>query len=269
MNGPQVVPELLLSTPSPDWDQSTPEWFTMPCPKIHDGIASDEHPNNYPRTTPPKALEPLTVGAMAGELHQRLESLQLSQQQLQDGPASNGWSECDVADAGKCKIDPESSLPGITSPVTLRMPSYAPPPQPVAERPSRIAKGHRKAAPRPQPSGAPPLSSKGKSVGDIQPVIIVSLGSIGHPLNCGKACKYARRKDGCTRGAVCSDCHICNWQRKPRHEEGVGQRSERSLGSRYHPNGDGQPCNDSSCNVYPPPMPMAAQQSDAGSGEEQ
>ena len=40
-----------------------------------------------------------------------------------------------------------------------------------------------------------------------------SVGSMGHPERCGKACKYARRKTGCHLGASCPDCHACQWRR--------------------------------------------------------
>jgi len=42
---------------------------------------------------------------------------------------------------------------------------------------------------------------------------VVSIGTRGHPLNCGEACKYARRKGGCRDGASCTNCHACLWQR--------------------------------------------------------
>lgn len=42
----------------------------------------------------------------------------------------------------------------------------------------------------------------------------LSVGSLGHPASCGKACRYVRRKTGCRFGAECTDCHLCIWQRK-------------------------------------------------------
>jgi hypothetical protein len=40
----------------------------------------------------------------------------------------------------------------------------------------------------------------------------LSDGSIGHPLACNGACKYAGRK-GCKFGASCERCHLCFWTR--------------------------------------------------------
>lgn len=40
-----------------------------------------------------------------------------------------------------------------------------------------------------------------------------SLGSVGHPYNCGSACRYVWRKVGCRMGADCPDCHLCPWRR--------------------------------------------------------
>eukprot|EP00931_Biecheleriopsis_adriatica_P107095 TRINITY_DN8142_c0_g1_i1.p1 TRINITY_DN8142_c0_g1~~TRINITY_DN8142_c0_g1_i1.p1 ORF type:complete len:463 (+),score=81.35 TRINITY_DN8142_c0_g1_i1:87-1475(+) len=41
----------------------------------------------------------------------------------------------------------------------------------------------------------------------------LSLGTIGHPYNCGKPCKYVRRKGGCMHGSKCVKCHQCQWRR--------------------------------------------------------
>jgi|Transcript_65865 hypothetical protein len=40
-----------------------------------------------------------------------------------------------------------------------------------------------------------------------------SIGSVGHPQNCGPACRYVWRKGGCTNGKDCYCCHLCNWSR--------------------------------------------------------
>lgn len=42
---------------------------------------------------------------------------------------------------------------------------------------------------------------------------VESCGSIGHPVSCGNACKYVRRKGGCRDGKNCLQCHKCVWQR--------------------------------------------------------
>ncbi|CAD7953246.1 unnamed protein product [Amoebophrya sp. A120] len=45
------------------------------------------------------------------------------------------------------------------------------------------------------------------------PPIETSVGSVGHPLTCGEACKYARKPKGCKDGAHCKRCHHCVWSR--------------------------------------------------------
>lgn len=41
----------------------------------------------------------------------------------------------------------------------------------------------------------------------------MSKGSVGHPVRCGPACKYVKRKGGCQDGANCSNCHQCFWSK--------------------------------------------------------
>lgn len=38
---------------------------------------------------------------------------------------------------------------------------------------------------------------------------VTSIGSVGHPYACGKACKHSWQKTGCQDGANCLDCHHC------------------------------------------------------------
>jgi len=38
-----------------------------------------------------------------------------------------------------------------------------------------------------------------------------SVGTLGHPLACAEACKYANKKRGCKDGAACVRCHVCKW----------------------------------------------------------
>jgi len=40
-----------------------------------------------------------------------------------------------------------------------------------------------------------------------------SIGSMGHPYNCGPACKYAMKAKGCKDGSMCDHCHLCRWVR--------------------------------------------------------
>mmetsp|Transcript_29837 Transcript_29837/g.54656 ORF Transcript_29837/g.54656 Transcript_29837/m.54656 type:complete len:328 (+) Transcript_29837:84-1067(+) len=45
---------------------------------------------------------------------------------------------------------------------------------------------------------------------------IESLGTRGHPRDCGPACKYVMNKSGCLNGAKCLRCHKCDWRQAPR-----------------------------------------------------
>jgi len=40
---------------------------------------------------------------------------------------------------------------------------------------------------------------------------VPSLGTINHPHNCGRPCKYMRKKQGCKDGKTCAYCHLCVW----------------------------------------------------------
>lgn len=40
-----------------------------------------------------------------------------------------------------------------------------------------------------------------------------SVGSLGHPFTCERACKFHRRTRGCKGGSACQRCHRCFWSR--------------------------------------------------------
>jgi len=40
----------------------------------------------------------------------------------------------------------------------------------------------------------------------------ISLGSVGHPNNCAKPCKYTKKQRGCKDGDQCTHCHLCVWR---------------------------------------------------------
>lgn len=74
--------------------------------------------------------------------------------------------------------------------------------------------------------------------------VVTSIGSLGHPKNCGAACRYARRKGGCRNGASCLDCHQCQWRRdhKEATEDAQSAINDLSIGTKGHPNACGQAC---------------------------
>jgi hypothetical protein len=56
---------------------------------------------------------------------------------------------------------------------------------------------------------------------------IVSEGSLGHPYQCGPACKYFAKKRGCKDGTACSHCHLCVYS-KNRQGQKFSSRAYRS-----------------------------------------
>lgn len=50
--------------------------------------------------------------------------------------------------------------------------------------------------------------------------LILSKGSLGHPSNCGRPCKYVRKSRGCKDGTECSYCHICVWHSRRHGKSG-------------------------------------------------
>jgi len=60
------------------------------------------------------------------------------------------------------------------------------------------------------------------------PVANWSLGSVGHPLTCARACKYRNRKGGCRDGRHCLSCHLCQWSRYASSKQEQPQQGEQS-----------------------------------------
>jgi hypothetical protein len=54
---------------------------------------------------------------------------------------------------------------------------------------------------------------------ELNQVLNLSVGTVGHPNTCGKACRYVWRKGGCRDGEKCTDCHACRWQRNPQEKQ--------------------------------------------------
>merc|ERR1711862_560148 len=57
-----------------------------------------------------------------------------------------------------------------------------------------------------------------------------SIGTVGHPVSCGEACKYVRRRGGCRDGANCPKCHKCVWQREKPAEKVKKVATESPMG---------------------------------------
>lgn len=49
--------------------------------------------------------------------------------------------------------------------------------------------------------------------------VLISKGTIGHPISCrGLGCKFAAKDRGCKEGGDCLRCHLCVWKRAPEKE---------------------------------------------------
>mmetsp|Transcript_48116 Transcript_48116/g.88136 ORF Transcript_48116/g.88136 Transcript_48116/m.88136 type:complete len:329 (+) Transcript_48116:75-1061(+) len=53
--------------------------------------------------------------------------------------------------------------------------------------------------------------------------MVVSMGTIGHPLSCAAPCKFARKSGGCKDGAACVRCHLCVWTRRCKNKGGASR----------------------------------------------
>jgi len=45
------------------------------------------------------------------------------------------------------------------------------------------------------------------------PASVPSLGSVGHPYGCAKACKFNKTLAGCKDRSTCKRCHLCRWSK--------------------------------------------------------
>eukprot|EP00931_Biecheleriopsis_adriatica_P085658 TRINITY_DN6038_c0_g2_i1.p1 TRINITY_DN6038_c0_g2~~TRINITY_DN6038_c0_g2_i1.p1 ORF type:complete len:337 (-),score=62.42 TRINITY_DN6038_c0_g2_i1:36-1046(-) len=84
--------------------------------------------------------------------------------------------------------------------------------------------------------------------------VVISRGSIGHPVSCAAPCRYVKRKEGCRDGANCPNCHECFWtkasgrdandaqQTQLQAKSSDMQKSTKSVGTLGHPYRCGEPC---------------------------
>jgi len=152
--------------------------------------------------------------AIANEVNCKLDSLQKSQQ------AKCGTGQAVAEQHQQQKLMPSCAVAAITP---------DPPPDsslPIMP-PSFVRNGFLEhVPPPPMPWGANTIVGNSYL---LHPSI--SLGSVGHPNSCGKPCKYAREKRGCTDGLQCSDC-----RQSQRHWPGAGPPMQSAAGA---PNSQG------------------------------
>lgn len=82
--------------------------------------------------------------------------------------------------------------------------AYPPPPPPPTDSYGRLLSHPRRTR------EADPSSGNANTDGC---PFVISMGTVGHPVSCGMACKYVKRKSGCRDGAQCKQCHKCIWRR--------------------------------------------------------
>lgn len=97
-------------------------------------------------------------------------------------------------------------------------------------------------------SSAPPPEQDKKTQGSTETQAQISLGTVGHPVSCGQACRYVKRKGGCREGAACLCCHLCFWVRHKdeqppaRRNQANQRRPISSMGTVGHPVSCGDAC---------------------------
>lgn len=96
------------------------------------------------------------------------------------------------------------------------------------------------------------------------PPIVFSIGTQGHPHNCGNACKYVRRKGGCRNGASCPECHQCRWRRNPPGAQPAGGNSATNASNNNAPKPGAMLATTKLANM--PPMPELPQVASNGNG---
>lgn len=62
-------------------------------------------------------------------------------------------------------------------------------------------------------NGGGPVYSENMNAAYGEDMRNLSIGSQGHPVSCGPACKYAWKSRGCKEGLQCARCHLCLWTR--------------------------------------------------------
>lgn len=143
-----------------------------------------------------------------------------------------GWMyQCDVRQAPESQQNGDHNARGQRRPAarkvhrawtggelsqTLGASTVAAPPPAAKPRP-QVRTGHLAACKVTPPPPAPPVS--------VRP--ITSRGSVGHPVFCADACKYAWKPRGCKDGASCARCHVCDWScRAARGKAGLAQSTK-------------------------------------------
>jgi len=196
---------------------------------------------------PSTAMTPLQAGAghrkpagvMADELNQKLRSLQL--QQGMDSTEKPSRSDGFVPGLGadSCRTLETNGMVNIAQPILSLMKLPVPPLSSAPETLAVHMQDEGVEPPPPLPLVSREQAEEERGLLEGRPVVI-SLGSVGHPHNCSSPCKYVKRKNGCSNGTACQNCHQCKWTRD--RSKTVSSVINLSAGSEGHPGQCGQPC---------------------------
>jgi len=178
---------------------------------------------------------------IVNELSKKLQSLKLHPGMDQQPSTRDGSGPGDGSGSDSCRT-PETK--GIVDSALLPM-NLPVPPLSIAPEMQAVP-GPCTLAEKVQDEGyvpPPPLLVyvEEEECGYQETPIILSVGSVGHPHECGAPCKYACRKGGCTNGKWYTKCH----QRQRARDRLMAVpvwASSFSAGSAGHPEQCGQPC---------------------------
>jgi len=174
----------------------SPGYVTPPPPAVNLVISSLNDSHEDVATPKLVAGAGHMDGVMADALHEKLK--QLEEQTLRASEEAY-ITPCSLY-GGLTDFGYDFAKVPLPGPeVDTLPPTLLPPPQPHAVK--RPAKDPRF---RPIPERAN---------------VVISKGSVGHPLTCANACKYVKRKGGCRDGADCPNCHECFWSKGSKENE--------------------------------------------------
>lgn len=166
---------------------------TPPPPVINFNMASVESGEEGAEVATPKFVAQMD-GIVADALNSKLQQLQ-DQDKMDEARVLPDLSGQEMtASNGFAKL-PLPALPLVAAPL--------PPPPPHAVQ--RPPKDHRPREPE-------------------KPRVVISRGSVGHPVSCAAACRYVKRKGGCRDGADCLQCHECFWSKAKDGEGSQGSK---------------------------------------------
>jgi len=246
---PKKLSSVAVRTPDPP----------MVLHRLHDDRDGEGFPSaaRTPLQAGDDHLQPAVI--MANELSKKLQSLQLHQGMDQQPSTRDGSGPGDGSGSDSCRTPETKGMltphaPGSTRrlrfklmqvdsgslPMKLPVPPLSTAPE-IQAVPGRFASAENVQDECFEPPHPTPESVEDEECGFQEAPVIISVGSVGHPQDCGAPCKYARRKGGCTDGKWCTNCHQCQWA-CDRLTAAPALTSSFSAGSADHPERCGQPC---------------------------